>query len=33
LVHVPPRIWFAPMTGTIVKTLRPHAYYRLTGHD
>jgi hypothetical protein len=33
MVHLPTRIWFAPMTGTIVKTLRPHAYYRLTGHD
>lgn len=33
VVHVPARIWFAPLTGRIVKKLRPHAYYRLTGHD
>ncbi len=33
VVHVPARIWFAPFTGTIVKQLRPHVYYRLTGHD
>lgn len=33
VVHVPVRIWFAPLTERIVKQLRPHAYYRLTGHD
>lgn len=31
IVHVPTRIWFAPLAGKIVKMLRPHAYYRLTG--
>jgi hypothetical protein len=33
VVHVPARVWFAPPAGMIVKTLRPDAYYRLTGHD
>lgn len=33
VVHVPVRIWFAPLTNRIVKQLRPHAYYRLIGHD
>jgi hypothetical protein len=33
VVQVPTRIWFAPLTNRIVKQLRPHAYYRLTGHD
>lgn len=33
VVHIPVRIWFAPLAERIVKHLRPHAYYRLTGHD
>lgn len=33
VVHAPARIWFAPFAGAIVKQLRPHVYYRLTGHD
>ena len=33
VVHVPTRVWFAPVAEKIVKVLRPHAYYRLTGHD
>jgi hypothetical protein len=33
VVHVPARIWFAPLMEKIVRTKRPHAYYRLTGHD
>lgn len=33
VVHVPARIWFAPFAGKVVKKLRPHVYYRLTGHD
>lgn len=33
VVHVPARFWFAPLTGNVVRRLRPHAYYRLTGHE
>lgn len=33
VVQVPARAWFAPLTGPVVRQLRPHAYYRLTGHD
>jgi hypothetical protein len=33
VVHLPVRIWFAPLTETLVRIKRPHAYYRLTGHD
>lgn len=33
VVHVPARIWFAPFADKAVKKLRPHVYYRLTGHD
>lgn len=33
VVQIPTRVWFAPLTDRIVKQLRPHAYYRLTGHD
>jgi hypothetical protein len=31
VVHVPARIWFAPLAGALIKRLRPLAYYRLTG--
>lgn len=33
VVHIPARIWFAPFADAVVKKLRPHVYYRLTGHD
>jgi hypothetical protein len=33
IVQMPVRVWFAPGTESAVRILRPHAYYRLTGHD
>jgi hypothetical protein len=31
VVHVPARVWLAPVLKTLVRIRRPHAYYRLTG--
>ena len=33
VTQVPARIWFAPMTGSAIRLLRPHTYYRLTGQE
>jgi hypothetical protein len=32
VVHVPSRVWLAPIFKTIVRHHRPYAYYRLTGN-
>lgn len=31
--HIPSRVWFAPFCEGIIRQRRPHAYYRLCGHD
>lgn len=31
--YIPSRVWFAPLCAGIVRQRRPHAYYRLCGHD
>ncbi|BCR06410.1 hypothetical protein DESUT3_34790 [Desulfuromonas versatilis] len=32
-VQVPARVWFIPLAARLIRSLRPHAFYRLTGHD
>jgi hypothetical protein len=31
LVRVPARVWLAPAAGLVLRRVRPHAHYRLTG--
>jgi hypothetical protein len=33
ITHVPQRVWLAPLAKTMIRRMRPHAYYRLFGHD
>lgn len=33
VVHVPARVWLAPVLRTVIRMRRPHAYYRLTGME
>lgn len=33
VVHIPARVWFAPLLKAYIKNRRPDAYYRLTGRD
>ncbi len=33
VTHIPTRVWFMPMAEEFIRKRRPHAYYRLTGHD
>lgn len=32
VVHLPARVWFGPGMESVVRALRPRAYFRLTGH-
>ncbi|MCK4507192.1 MAG: hypothetical protein KAU27_01535, partial [Desulfuromonadales bacterium] len=32
VVQIPSRVWFLPPTKSLVRKIRPDAYYRLTGH-
>lgn len=31
--HIPSKVWFAPFCSEFIRQRRPHAYYRLCGHD
>ncbi len=31
VAHIPARVWFMPPTDRYIRSVRPHAYYRLTG--
>jgi GNAT superfamily N-acetyltransferase len=33
ITHIPQRVWLAPLAKEMIRRMRPHAYYRLFGHD
>jgi hypothetical protein len=33
VIHIPTKVCMNPIIGESIRWCRPHAYYRLTGHD